>query len=143
MITGSVGEASLACLMRTGSHERAEFSGRKDAEYTWFSLSASLPLLSMDAQEAARQIVAGVRHRRAEVILTPAAQVAARSAPIAPGLTASVLHLASTALPGSEANGEASGLSLRPVISSDLFKRLTTLGRRAARRFNELPQEPA
>lgn len=129
-------------LMRTGSHERAEFSGHQDAEYTWFSLGASLPLLSMDAQEAARQIVAGVRQRRAEVILTPAAQVVARSAAIAPGLTTSVLHLTDRLLPASEANGQVSGLSLRPAIGAGLFDRLTTLGRRATRRFNELPQHP-
>ena len=31
-------------LMRTGSHVRAEFAGRREQEFTWFSLGASLPL---------------------------------------------------------------------------------------------------
>lgn len=65
-------------LLRTGSHEQALFTGRRDAEFTWFSLGASLPLVSMDAERAARQIVAAVRARRPEVILTPAGQLAAR-----------------------------------------------------------------
>src|SRR6201996_7115674 len=59
-------------LMRTGSHVNAEFAGRRDQEFTWFSLGASLPLVSMDAERAARQIVAGVAQRRAEVFPTPA-----------------------------------------------------------------------
>ena len=70
-------------LMRTGSHVRAEFAGRKDQEFTWFSLGASLPLVSMDAERAARQIVAAVAARRPEVFLTPAAQVVGRLAGLA------------------------------------------------------------
>lgn len=44
--------------MRTGSHERARFAGRREGEFTWFELGASLPLISMDTQSATRQIVA-------------------------------------------------------------------------------------
>jgi hypothetical protein len=46
--------------MRTGSHVKAEFAGRRDQEFTWFSLGASLPLMSMDAERAAQRIVAGM-----------------------------------------------------------------------------------
>ena len=48
-------------LMRTGSHLNARFTGRAGKEFTWFSLGASLPLISMDAERAARQIIAAVR----------------------------------------------------------------------------------
>ena len=65
-------------LMRTGSHLHARFGGRPEREYTWFSLAASLPLVSMDAERAARRIVAAIRARRSELILTPLAQLAAR-----------------------------------------------------------------
>lgn len=128
-------------LMRTGSHERAEFGGRRDAEYTWFALAASLPVLSMDAEKAARQIVAAMRNRRAELILTPAGQLVARSAAIAPSLTSAAMHLATTLLPASDgSHGQESGLTLRPAMNSALFGWLTTKGRRAAERFNELPE---
>ena len=40
-------------LMRTGSHLNVEFRGNPDAEYAWFSLGASLPVVSMDAARAA------------------------------------------------------------------------------------------
>jgi len=48
-------------LMRTGSHVQARFTGQAGKEFTWFALGASLPLLSMDAERAARQIIGGLR----------------------------------------------------------------------------------
>jgi short-subunit dehydrogenase len=126
-------------LMRTGSHLNALFTGRQDAEFTWFGLAASLPGLSMDAGRAARQIVQAAARRRPEIILTPAGQVVARAASVAPGLTAAVLHAVSELLPGPAGPGgvAASGKRLHPVISPAAFDRLTRLGRRAARALNE------
>jgi NAD(P)-dependent dehydrogenase (short-subunit alcohol dehydrogenase family) len=134
-------------LMRTGSHLRARFTGQAGKEFTWFSLGASLPLLSMDAERAARQIVGAVRERRAEIILTPAGQVVSRVAQLAPGLTSGVLHLAQRlALPAPPGPGDATaagggegtpGQDLEPAFSRKAFDRLTALGRAAADRFNE------
>jgi len=128
-------------LMRTGSHLRARFTGQAEKEFTWFGLGASLPLISMDAERAARQIIAAVRQRRAEVILTPAGQLVSRVAGIAPGLTSGVLHLAQQlALPSSAPRGPGEpvpGHDLDPSISRQAFDRLTALGRAAASRFNE------
>ena len=128
-------------LMRTGSHLQAEFTGRRDEEFTWFSLGASLPLISMDAGRAAAQIIRAVRERRPEIILTPAGQVAARAAGIMPGLTTAVLHLAGRLGLPAPAGDQAAvpGRALRPAISPEAFRRLTTLGRQAARRLNEIP----
>ena len=127
-------------LMRTGSHVNALFAGRRDQEYTWFSLGASLPLVSMDAERAARQIVAGVAQRRAEVFLTPAGQVAGRLAGVAPGLTTAVLHATQQLLlPAPDGDGTAvPGRRLRPALSEPVFGALTRMGRRASGRFNEL-----
>ena len=50
-------------LMRTGSHVNAKFKGNHDAEFAWFSASAGAPLISMDADRAARKIL-----RRADVV---------------------------------------------------------------------------
>jgi short-subunit dehydrogenase len=133
-------------LMRTGSYVQAEFTGRKEQEFTWFSLGASLPLISMDAERAARQIVTGMAARRPEVLLTPAAQVAGRLAGLAPEITAAVLHAVQDAvLPGADSDGEAvPGRQLRPALPAALFGVLTSLGRSAAARFNELrPAPPA
>jgi short-subunit dehydrogenase len=131
-------------LMRTGSHLQARFTGQRSKEFTWFSLGASLPLVSMDAERAARQIIAAVRQRRAEIILTPAGQLVSRAAGIVPGLTSEILHLvqrlalpAPSGEPGSAVADEAQGHELRPAMGKKTFDRLTTLGQAAASRFNE------
>jgi short-subunit dehydrogenase len=131
-------------LMRTGSHLQARFTGQPAKEFTWFSLGASLPLVSMDAERAARQIIAAVRQRRAEIILTPAGQLVSRAAGIVPGLTSEILHLvqrlalpAPSGEPGSLVADEAEGHDLRPAMGKKTFDRLTTLGQAAASRFNE------
>jgi short-subunit dehydrogenase len=130
-------------LMRTGSHLQARFTGQPSKEFTWFSLGASLPLVSMDAERAARQIIAAVRRRRAEIILTPAGQLVSRAAGIVPGLTTEILHLvqrlALPAPPGEPgaAGDEAQGHDLRPAMGKKTFDRLTALGQAAASRFNE------
>ena len=128
-------------LMRTGSHLRARFTGQAGEEFTWFALGASLPLVSMDAERAARQIITAVRRRRAEIILTPAARLVSRVAGIAPGLTSELLHVAQQlVLPapaGAEGDGDTPGHDLNPALGPKAFDRLTTLGRVAASRFNE------
>ena len=99
----------------------------------------------MDAERAARQIIAAVRQRRAEVILTPAAQLVSRVAGIVPGLTSEILHLVQRlALPAPPALGaagaaaaRAQGHELRPAMGKKAFDRLTTLGQAAASCFNE------
>lgn len=133
-------------LMRTGSHLNARFTGQADKEFTWFSLGASLPLISMDAERAARQIIAAVRARRAEVILTPAGQVAARLAGLAPSLTSQILHqVQQLALPapGGVPGQETPGHALRPALTHKAFDRLTAWGQSAATRFNERRAAPA
>ncbi len=127
-------------LMRTGSHEQARFTGQAGKEFTWFALGASLPLISMDAERAAGQIIEAVRRRRPEIILTPAGQVVSRLAGLAPELTSRVLHAVERlVLPApSGRGGEGTpGQELDPALPKKAFDRLTTLGRTAAARFNE------
>ncbi len=128
-------------LMRTGSHVAALFRGQQEKEFTWFGLGASLPVLSMDADRAARRIVAATLAGKPEVILTPAAQLGARGASVFPGLTARLLHLMAMSLPDADgASGELTpGRKLRPALPAGLFDRLTALGRNAVRRLNQRP----
>ena len=130
-------------LMRTGSHVQARFTGQASKEFTWFSLGASLPLVSMDAERAARQIVNAICARRAEIILTRAGQVVYRVAGLFPGLTSQMLHLVQQlVLPGPAQRGGAAGTpghDLDPALPRKAFDRLTAWGRAAADRFNERP----
>jgi short-subunit dehydrogenase len=127
-------------LMRTGSHRNAYFKGDHRAEYTWFSLGATLPLVSMDADRAAASIVRAVRRGQAEIILTPQARAIATLHGIFPGLTSELMALVHAFLPGP--NGDAGTTRRLGRDSETAVTRspITALGRSAARKFN---QEPA
>jgi hypothetical protein len=88
--------------------------------------------------------VAAVAARRPEVFLTPAAQVVGRLAGLVPELTAPVMHAAqNTALPDPDGDGAAMpGRELHPTLPGSVFGALTSMGRRAAARFNELGRTP-
>jgi NAD(P)-dependent dehydrogenase (short-subunit alcohol dehydrogenase family) len=126
-------------LMRTGSHLNAFFKGDAEKEFSWFSLGASLPFISMDAERAARQIIQSARKGEAERILSLPAAFAARIHGLFPGTTSNVLGLVNTVLPGtgSSITGRVPGAIAENRLGSKLLDSLTEFGRSAARRFNE------
>lgn len=129
-------------LMRTGSHLNAVFKGRQNREFTWFSLGASLPLVSMDAERAARQIVDALRHGEAERVLSVPATLLARFHGLFPGTTANILGLVNRFVlpkPGGDPSTAARGRQIEARSPSRVRDTLTTLGRRSAARFNERP----
>jgi len=127
-------------LMRTGSHLNAEAKGNQDGEWVRFALAASLPLISMDAEQAAREIVAATRRGEAERILSLPATLLARFHGLFPGTTANLLSLVNRwLLPTNVAPSSARGMEIQQRIQSRLFTWATTWGRSAARRFHEYP----
>jgi short-subunit dehydrogenase len=97
-------------LMRTGSHMNAQFKGDHDAEFAWFSTASGTPLISMNAERAARKILAACRRGQSSLTLTFAARLAIVSNAVAPNLSASIIKLISRLLPRPVA---ASGDELR------------------------------
>ena len=87
-------------LMRTGSPRNASFKGRHRAEYTWFSIADSLPILSMDATRAARRILDACRHGDAELVMPLATELAVRLNGLVPGLGIGLMALSERVLPG-------------------------------------------
>lgn len=131
-------------LMRTGSHLRAKFRGDVRREYAWFATAATMPVLSMGAERAARRIVTGVLKGRPVVLLTPLAQLAPRVDALSPRLGAAVLAITARLLPGAGADAATSARLEGHEIEAELperprtwLQRLTLLGRRAAVRTNE------
>ncbi|MDQ3476663.1 MAG: SDR family oxidoreductase [Actinomycetota bacterium] len=123
-------------LMRTGSPRNALFTGDRAAEYRWFSVADSLPLLSMDAERAAAKLIRATLRGSPEIVLTPAGKLAVRLHGLAPATTIRLLSLANRLLPTDEARtplapGHAVGKD-GPVVSA-----LTGLTRSAARRFHQ------
>src|SRR5687768_16914435 len=129
-------------LMRTGSPRNATFKGQHRAEYAWFAISDALPVTSIQAERAARQIVAACRRGEAELIITTQAVAAIRFHQLFPEASADLLALVNRLLPApggigrKRAKGRDSESALAPSI-------LTTLSDRAAERNNEMVERAA
>jgi short-subunit dehydrogenase len=123
-------------LMRTGSPRNAIFRGQHRSEYAWFSISDSLPGLSVSAESAARRIVEACRRGDAEVLFPLTTRIAAIANAMAPGLTAAALGLVDRLLPGAgdRPRGRRQGAESQSWLSPSW---LTRLGDQAARKYNQ------
>jgi len=123
-------------LMRTGSHVNARFKGNHDAEFAWFSAGAGAPLISMDADRAARKIIAAFRRGQPSLTLTFAARGAIAGNALFPNLTGHTMKIVNRFLPDvADESGEQSraGAEL-PRITPEWMTRLAD---RAMRKNNE------
>ncbi len=124
-------------LMRTGSHINAEFKGKHKQEFTWFSLSGTNPMFSINVSRAAKQIVDATIIGRAELIITWQAELLARFHGIAPGLTTDILGLVNRTLPSAgESDDKKTGKESHNIVTKSP---LTALGEMAANRYNQKP----
>lgn len=129
---------TLVCpgLMRTGSPDHAIFKGRTRAEYAWFAISDSNPLISSSTRHAVVRIVRAIAHRETFVTITPLARIAPIANALMPKTTNRILALVARMLPPpaeeqeTRREGEDSHSPLAPSI-------LTVLDRLAKRRNNE------
>jgi NAD(P)-dependent dehydrogenase (short-subunit alcohol dehydrogenase family) len=124
-------------LMRTGSPRNAIFKGQHRAEYAWFKIGDSLPLLSMSAARAARQIVRACRVGDAEVVLGLPAKAAVVFHGLFPGLTARLLGLINRVLPERGGIGTARARG-EESVSGWSESWLTVLTQQAEREYNEI-----
>lgn len=138
----------LPGLMRTGSHVQAEFGGHSDREYAWFAPGASLPLLSMDADRAARAIVRAVVVGRRELQLSLMTKVATRVHGLAPATTTALMEVVARLLPSADGAvlptgvSTVKGFAARDRLGSALVDTLTRLGDTASQDNNEVPPRP-
>jgi NAD(P)-dependent dehydrogenase (short-subunit alcohol dehydrogenase family) len=128
----------LPGLMRTGSPPQALFKGQHRTEYALFSISDALPLVTISAERAARQILGAARDGRAELLLTLPTKLAVAISGLCPELTAEALTLAARVLPGPGGIGNHSVKGFDST-SSRSPSWLTRLSDRASCRNNELP----
>jgi NAD(P)-dependent dehydrogenase (short-subunit alcohol dehydrogenase family) len=94
-------------LMRTGSHVNAKFKGDHAREYAWFSVSASLPIASIEGKRAAAQIVEACELGRSALIMPLPARVGIAANAVFPNLTGEMMKLVNRCLP--RPTGTASG----------------------------------
>src|SRR5213078_4831525 len=106
-------------MMRTGSHVNAKFKGKHDIEFAWFSASAGAPLISMNADRAARKILAACRRGQPSLTLTLVARAAILGNALFPNLTGYAMKLVNRLLPEAgerEDNQSRAGYEVRRLI---------------------------
>jgi len=124
-------------LMRTGSPRNADFKGKHEFEYAWFSISDAMPLLSVSAENAARQVVSACKRGQAELVISVPAKIAVLFDSLFPETMSQMLALANGLLP------KAGGVGTERMKGRDSTSRwspswLTTLNEEAALRNNEV-----
>lgn len=130
----------LPGLMRTGSPFNAWFKGQHRAEFTWFTISDSMPIASIDAERAAAQLIDACRYGDAELVISWPAKLAIVANAIAPEAVAFAMNLAnSLLLPGPAAEAGVERHSGWQSDSAWAPSRLTRTSERAAAANNELP----
>ncbi|MBA2493814.1 MAG: SDR family NAD(P)-dependent oxidoreductase [Acidobacteria bacterium] len=124
-------------LMRTGSHVNALFKGKNEMEFAWFSIGNALPISSISAESAAKQIVKACRNGDAEAIISIQAELAAKMNALFPELVAEISGLVNKVLPSKGGIGEkhALGKDSTSLISPSL---LTALIDKESYQNNEL-----
>jgi NAD(P)-dependent dehydrogenase (short-subunit alcohol dehydrogenase family) len=126
-------------LMRTGSPFNARFKGEHRAEFAWFAIADSLPVLSIDGQRAAAQIVDALESGEPELVITWPAQLAAAAAALIPDTLARTMTVVNRLLPEStDAHGGRTFTGWQST-SNWAPSSLTRSSERAAERNNEIP----
>ncbi len=120
-------------LMRTGSARHVVVGGKAETEYALFATLDNLPVLSLDAAEAARRMVQAMVRGDAETVIGGPARLLTALQSLAPQLTAELLGLGSRLLPApAESDGKRVGAEVESALT-----RANPLKRRAEGEFNE------
>jgi NAD(P)-dependent dehydrogenase (short-subunit alcohol dehydrogenase family) len=128
-------------LMRTGSPRNALFKGQHRAEYAWFTIGDSLPLVSVSAEQAAAQILRACQRGDVEAIITNPLNPAVYLPQYFPELMTEVASLVNRFLPemGGIGQRQARGYESQSAWAPSLLTSLTEL---AAERNNEMRSRP-
>jgi short-subunit dehydrogenase len=123
-------------LMRTGSPLQASFKGQHEKEFTWFTISDSLPIASISAERAAREIVAACKRGAAELTLTLPARLVIPFHGVFPGLTADLLGVMNRLLPAP--GGIGTEVARGTESQTEIGRKWSAVSYAAARKNNEL-----
>jgi short-subunit dehydrogenase len=126
-------------LMRTGSPPNAFFKGQHNKEYKWFSIFDSLPLVTVSAETAAREIIAALKSGRAELVFPLEYKIAAKLNSLFPEASSKFMEFFNSIfLPESGSGGpnreKRKGYELSPEMGDS---NLTVLSEKAKVKNNE------
>lgn len=130
-------------LMRTGSHVHAEFKGDAESEYAWFGMSATAPLISIDADRAARRIVSAIARGQVELAFTPEARLAPLVRTLTPTVWSEIMAAAARFLPRPPVAPSAEaerreGVEIERTSESRAVKIVHERGREAAKKHAQV-----
>lgn len=123
-------------LMRTGSPRNITVKGNHEAEYAWFKLADSMPLVSEESSIAASDVIKAIEYGDSEATLTLTAKVATFVQGFAPTWVNTVMSFTNRLLPNSTNSNE-----VRKGYQSEskyTRNRIAALTDRAAIKNNEL-----
>jgi len=127
-------------MMRTGSPFNAWFKGRHRDEFTWFTISDSIPGMSIHSARAASQVIDACRHGDAELVITLPAKLAVMINGVLPEAVAAMMALANRiVLPQPTDSSGDHRHSGWQSLSDAAPSKLTALTERAAAKNNQLP----
>jgi short-subunit dehydrogenase len=124
-------------LMRTGSYLNAKFGGDAKKEFTWFGLLGNMPGLTVAADTAAREILEALDKKEFNRTISFPAKVLVGAEALMPDTTRTIMSYVNAILPGAQyPTPQTPGKDLDQNMNR-VFKAATTLGKEAARTFNE------
>jgi short-subunit dehydrogenase len=123
-------------LMRTGSPRNIDVKGDHEKEYAMFKIVGSSPLLSQDADTAARNIVNAMEHGESEAILSLSGKLASIVKGVAPGWVGTMMTIVNNFLPKpTSSTNTKKGYEVESSLSSGRIARYSD---RAALKNNEV-----
>jgi short-subunit dehydrogenase len=123
-------------LMRTGSPRNISVKGDHEKEYAMFKVVGSSPLLSQDAETAAKNIVNAMERGESEAILSLSGRLASIVKGVAPGWVGTLMTLANNFLPDpTSGTATKKGYEVESPLSQG---RIASYSDRAAVKNNEL-----
>lgn len=125
-------------MMRTGSHVNAKFKGNHRAEYTWFSISAVLPLVSLKAERAAAKIISACRRGSPSLTIPLSARALIIGGALFPNIIGSAMKVANSFLPPpGDPDGDALRSGWESRSETSMPKWLARFADRATAQNNE------
>jgi NAD(P)-dependent dehydrogenase (short-subunit alcohol dehydrogenase family) len=86
-------------LMRTGSPRNIDVKGDHEAEYAWFKIAGSSPMLTQDVRLAAQAIIKALEYQQPEAVLSLSGKLATVVKGLAPGWVSVMLGVVNRLLP--------------------------------------------
>ena len=114
-------------LMRTGSPIHVEVKGQFQKEFAWFKIFDSLPLLSMNAERAARKIIRSIKAGDKILLLGFPTKLAVAIHGLFPNINLTFFGISNSLLPEPNGSGtkSKSGYESRSWLSSNFLTRWT------------------